>query len=250
MTEYIHTMNMGQGFIEVVETNDIGVLVPTMLNGYVDDAAVMNSEKFILFDDFFWYVSPHMWTSVDTGVTVRTIVAGTSQGALKMDTAGAENDLGVIASTNAIVGGQWAYQRLDMRVRVPQITNVKAQFGVSTDQSIPDAAATWSDYLEIASANGVPGNWYKVKNTNGVLVSTDTTVLSVQADYTDLSYVWSATGTTIACSIDGVSVGTLDAHGGKNMYIVMKVMAIGAAAAKTIYVDKVAFAGNRQNTVA
>lgn len=70
----------------------------------LSDQYLKQPYQFELFDDFLWYISPHMWTSLsaDAGVTAPAIVSGGTGGRTTMASGATDNNEVAIFSTNAV----------------------------------------------------------------------------------------------------------------------------------------------------
>ncbi len=61
---------------------------------------VKERRMFVIDDDFFWYISPHLWTSL-TGDTNETVAMGTDAGGIvTIHTGTVDNNEGAVATTN------------------------------------------------------------------------------------------------------------------------------------------------------
>jgi hypothetical protein len=133
------------------------------------------------------------------------------------------------------------------RIRCPEDTQFKVQMGICTHASdFDDGGDTHANLVEVDTANGVPGNWYRKVNNGGLIADIDTTIAHDKGHFHTVEFVWDVAGTTIQYYIDGVSAGAGSAQN-EDMYILVKVHALFAAA-KQLYIDAIAYTGPRITT--
>lgn len=100
------------------------------------------AQQFELFDDFLWYISPHMWTSLaaDGGVTAPAIVTGGVGGQVTMASGTTDNNEVAVISTNGV------FKMADSK---PIVFEAKVQF----TEAATNAANVFAGLSSLAAAN-------------------------------------------------------------------------------------------------
>jgi hypothetical protein len=104
--------------------------------------------QFEVFEDFLWYISPHMWTSLaaDAGASV-AVTAATDSGILAMLTGAVDNNEAAVRSTNAVwkfAAGKTVYCECLLQFTEAATNAANVCFGLSSaagaDLMVDDAA--------------------------------------------------------------------------------------------------------------
>lgn len=94
------------------------------------------ADNFTLFDDFHWYISPHLWTSVLSDSGTASITAGTNVLALACsDGTVADNDEAYVYSTNTVFkpqAGQPAYVEARVQFTEAATDDANVAFGLAS----------------------------------------------------------------------------------------------------------------------
>lgn len=98
-------------------------------------AALAEKTQFGLFDDFLWYISPHMWTSLAADAGSSVAIGSAVGGTVVLTTGATDNNEAMVASTNAVFkfsAGQPFYAETRLQYSEANTDDANVAFGLSS----------------------------------------------------------------------------------------------------------------------
>lgn len=197
-----------------------------------------------IYDDFHYYISPHMWTTESAGVAASSTAAVSASiptGNLLLTTHTDSGDYASVHSSVALIEPDQAPWRLAARIKLGALTNQATMIGICDQVDCLHASGN-GVFMELSSSNEDATEWHLGKNTAGTPALQATGSVGNATDYSivELRCYDKAAVKAYVNGVDvtpGTAVAVVD---DVNSYIIMEVETLTTAAA-TLNVDWVYF---------